>query len=222
MTMLVRISAGLARSWVAVYTRGLPAPVRRERRDEITSDLWEQQRAAEEKGAGRASIAVYVLLRIVLGIPSDIAWRIETGAIVSSGKERGMRVQSWMSWQSYGGSGRGEKIFLACTGMLLIYQAAIVFISGSFGAGLWRGGADDPGNGWYYTLPISLMGVVLIWAGLRQRIRAPFRAGVYIALGVLPSILMFWMMLPPLVALGVAIYAVLHGRSEQRRLDAKA
>jgi hypothetical protein len=31
---------------------------------------------------------------------------------------------------------------------------------------------------------------------------------------------MFWMMLPPIVALGVAIYALLHGRSEQQRTDA--
>jgi len=68
-------SAALVRRWVALYTRGLPADVRRDRRDEIEDDLWSQ--LSDKENAERAAATRRdVLARLVLGIPDDITWRI--------------------------------------------------------------------------------------------------------------------------------------------------
>ncbi len=37
-----RMAAWLARKWVNLYTIGLPIDVKKFRREEIASDLWEQ------------------------------------------------------------------------------------------------------------------------------------------------------------------------------------
>jgi hypothetical protein len=216
MTKPLPFSARLVHAWVWLYTRGLATELRRARHDEIDSDLWEH--VHETKGAGRVGVNLQVLARLLLGLAADVAWRLETGATRRAGKERGMSA-SFLSTRMTGG-GRAEKVFLACAGLLVVYQAAIALISAGFGVGLWRGGPDDPGNGWFLTLPISAAGVVLILAGLKARAAAPFRGGVLVTLGVLPSIGMFWMMIPPVIALGVAIYAVLDGGSRQKRIDA--
>jgi hypothetical protein len=61
--------AALVRRWVALYTRGLSAEVRDARREEIDADLWSQ--AQDSAGEGG------VLARLVLGMPADLAWRLE-------------------------------------------------------------------------------------------------------------------------------------------------
>jgi hypothetical protein len=216
----VTIAGAFVRAWVAIYTRGLPEPVRSERIAEIASDLWDHQQGATVGNAARAGTALQVFLRLVLGAPSDMAWHVETRAAVRSRKERGMKAPSW-NQHAFWNAGQAEKVFLACVGLLVIYQAAAVAIGLGFALGLWGGSEEGPGSGWFVTIPPSAAGLVFIWAGLRARIAAPLKSGVLIALGVLPSILMFWMMLPPVVALGVAIYAILHGRSEHRRLGTR-
>jgi len=70
-------------AWTWFYTRGLNEAVRDARRDEIASDLFEQ-RAAE--GDGRA-VAASMALRWALGVPADLAWRIEeSGARTAPGR----------------------------------------------------------------------------------------------------------------------------------------
>ena len=212
-----QITAALVRGWALIYTRGLALEVRQERLDEIDSDLWEQTHAASAERSEPEGAAVEMTLRLILGLPADVAWRMEAGASRAR-KERDMNA-SFLS-RRVTNAGRADKIFLACVGLLAFYQAAVVLAGVGFGLGLWGGGESDAGQGWYLTLPTSATGLLLIWWGLRMRTDAPFKGGVVIALGVLPSILMFWMMLPPVVALGVALYAVVHGRSEQQRMDA--
>jgi hypothetical protein len=70
-------SAGLVRRWVAVYTRGLPADVRQDRRDEIADDLWCQRIEAGESGRGDGPVSGEILARLLLGIPADVGWRLE-------------------------------------------------------------------------------------------------------------------------------------------------
>jgi hypothetical protein len=218
MTKSQEVAAAFVRGWTRIYTWGLAAEVRQERLDEITSDLWEQSNASTEIGNRPASSAVEMTFRLVLGFPADVAWRMEAGTGSRARRERGMNA-SFLGMRVANG-GRWDKAFLACVGLLALYQAAVVFAGVGFVLGFWGGGEEDAGQGWYLTLPPSAVGILLIWAGLRTRTNAPFKGGVLIALGVLPSILMFWMMLPPVVALGVVIYALVHGRGEQQRIDA--
>lgn len=91
------IPYNLVRAWTALYTRGLPASAKSERIGEIDSDLWEQRRHALEGDDKRVDTALNVLLRLVLGVPFDIAWRLETGAAIRSGRDSKMKAQSWTS-----------------------------------------------------------------------------------------------------------------------------
>jgi hypothetical protein len=56
--------------WTDRYTRGLPTEIRDRRRDEITSDVFEQLHAAPN-----APNAASMTWRTMRGIPSDVAWR---------------------------------------------------------------------------------------------------------------------------------------------------
>lgn len=59
--------------WVGLYTLALPRSVAVERRDEVLSDVWEEQ------AAGRQSLGV--LARAVAGVPADLAWRTRKGLV---------------------------------------------------------------------------------------------------------------------------------------------
>jgi len=86
LSTLLALSVGFARSWVAVYTLGLPAEARGSRRAEIDCDLWEQQWLASRRGDPVFGTAIEVLTRMLLGVISDITWRLETGASSTKGK----------------------------------------------------------------------------------------------------------------------------------------
>ena len=47
MSAALALAVGMTRSWVTLYTSGLPRELRDARRAEIDSDLWEHQRTAE-------------------------------------------------------------------------------------------------------------------------------------------------------------------------------
>lgn len=80
MRSLLAFAIAFARAWTATYTRGLPADVRAERREEIDCDLWHHQRLAELQREPVTGTAVEILVRVVLGIPSDLLWRVEAGS----------------------------------------------------------------------------------------------------------------------------------------------
>jgi hypothetical protein len=61
----------LVRAWTAIYTFGLPASERTARRREIESDLWESSHGGENASAS------CTLIRLILGMPDDLGWRVE-------------------------------------------------------------------------------------------------------------------------------------------------
>jgi hypothetical protein len=75
--------AALVRGWVDLYTRGLPAAVRAARRDEVDDDLWCQHEEAALLGRSVRSLGREILLRLVLGMPSDLSWRVSHGGRAS-------------------------------------------------------------------------------------------------------------------------------------------
>lgn len=68
--------AALVRGWVELYTRGMPAELRSARRDEVDDDLWCQHEEAELIGRSPRSLDAELLLRLVLGMPADVSWRL--------------------------------------------------------------------------------------------------------------------------------------------------
>jgi hypothetical protein len=73
MSPLSELVVVLCRLWTAFYTYGLPAELRADRRAEIDSDLWEFQADAGNSG----HVAASVFVRLLLGAPNDLLWRME-------------------------------------------------------------------------------------------------------------------------------------------------
>jgi hypothetical protein len=65
----------IVRRWVGVYTGGLPKEVRDARRAEIECDLWSHAEDAYERGRGPWALELEMAVRLVLGMPADVAWR---------------------------------------------------------------------------------------------------------------------------------------------------
>jgi hypothetical protein len=65
----------LVRTWVRMYTVGLEASNRSDRRDEIESDLWEHRNYAASEGKGSAVTSLSIFGRWLAGIPADLSWR---------------------------------------------------------------------------------------------------------------------------------------------------
>ena len=68
--------AGLVRRWVTLYTVGLPPDLRDARRAEIDDDLWSQQEEAGALARTARSLGAELFLRLLLGMPADISWRV--------------------------------------------------------------------------------------------------------------------------------------------------
>ena len=78
MNGLLRAVAAVSRAWTGVYTLGLSATLRQERRTELESDLWEQLTLAAAEEQAPVRTACEVLVRVVRGMPADVLWRLQT------------------------------------------------------------------------------------------------------------------------------------------------
>jgi hypothetical protein len=72
---LVRAAVALTRLWARIYTTGMPAEAGEDRRADIESDVWEFLH--DEDRDRSLTPALVVLGRLLLGVPDDLAWRIE-------------------------------------------------------------------------------------------------------------------------------------------------
>jgi cell division protein FtsW len=72
------IVTALVRFWVWLHTLGLRPEIRERIRDEVASDLWEQENEARSEGTRYSpdAIALHILLRLILGMPGDAFWRL--------------------------------------------------------------------------------------------------------------------------------------------------
>ena len=78
---LTVLAVAFVRTWTWIYTRGMPAFVRDGRRQEIESDLWEQQH--DLAGETDARVAIQITLRLLAGFLDDLQWHVEHRALSS-------------------------------------------------------------------------------------------------------------------------------------------
>lgn len=75
--LVVRFAAALARMWTRCYRYKVPPALRKARRAEIDSDLWEFEDDARQHGDSAVIIAAHILARLSLGLVDDLSWRFE-------------------------------------------------------------------------------------------------------------------------------------------------
>jgi Protein of unknown function (DUF3738) len=81
-SLLMRLSVSCVRRWTRLYTCGMPPVFRETRRAEIESDLWEFQSDAGEDP--RLGSALQMLLRLLIGIPDDLGWRVDQAVLADT------------------------------------------------------------------------------------------------------------------------------------------
>ena len=77
MSTAVQLAAGVARTWVRLYTSRMPPELRVGRRAEVDSDLWDHHNDALEDGISPWRTALDMLLRTCLGVLDDLSWCME-------------------------------------------------------------------------------------------------------------------------------------------------
>jgi hypothetical protein len=90
MSLWLRLAIACVRGWTWLYTSGLAPAVRSCRRAEIDSDLWES--CVDRRPGAERDDALHVLMRLVLGIPDDVRWRVEQAMTFGAVGPRGLRM----------------------------------------------------------------------------------------------------------------------------------
>jgi hypothetical protein len=160
------VAARLSRSWVQLYTRGLPAEARERRIGEIESDLWEH---LHDPGAHDPEAAERELLgRTLRGIHADVWWRYRTLLDQRGARHRShdMTTATTRNW------------WVPVTTVLAI----VVTTMGLFGLAV-----GDTGSGGTGALLVAaglpLLGGALTLGGLALRHRAPVRGSWMVIAG---------------------------------------
>ena len=181
--------AALVTWWVARYTRRLPVEAAERRQAELASDLWEQRTYGRMVGASTAAVALSILRRMTAGMPADLRWR-QRQLAATRGRPLGARGQPVLRT-------------LARTWWLML--AALVTFEVAFGMAIpIEEGAnlDTVGGG----ALIATAGLLML-GGIALRRRSRVAGDSMIAVGALPTVPYFWMILPPLAGLTVIVAA---------------
>jgi hypothetical protein len=79
--------AALVARWVRFYTRDLPPPIARRRRDELDADVHDHIAHGRAHGTSDRRIALSIAARMVRGLAADASWRGRTIAKTTSRKD---------------------------------------------------------------------------------------------------------------------------------------
>jgi hypothetical protein len=102
--------------WVAVYTLGLPAPMRARRREELSGFLADERADAVRRGEV-GTLRRRRLIRWFLGIPDDLLWRLTDARAVARAYPR----PAWVPLTRWSG------FLLVCVGLGAV--AAFVLVA---------------------------------------------------------------------------------------------
>ena len=74
--LAVKLAINAVHTWSRIYTVGLAEPIGNSRMLEVDSDLWEHAADAMRNGASRRGLAAHMFVRLILGAPADLSWRL--------------------------------------------------------------------------------------------------------------------------------------------------
>jgi hypothetical protein len=193
---LLSLAIAPTRAWTALYTRGLPAEVRGERREEIDCDLWEHQRQADLQREPATNTAAAILLRLIMGIPADMTWRLEAGANARSGKGTQMND----SWTMRG---------LLALALAVAAFPAVIGVLVAIGA---NGEIDGTSERLFWGISQTIIGTAII-SGLVISARRPSLGIGLVAAGTIAiSALWYWFAMIT-VPIGLVLLAIAYFRA---------
>jgi len=188
---------GMTRSWVAVYTSGLAPELRDARRAEIDSDLWEHQRTARLQDQPPGETALQLLTRLLLGILSDVTWRLETGHSVSG--ERSIRMNEALYMRG-----------LVAVGVALALLVVIVGVGSIFNAF-----EDGDNSGWVWGGSLSALSGVAVMVGLLISRPNPLLGIGLVAAGAITIAVLWHWLLVITIPIGIALVTIAFFRARQ-------
>lgn len=190
------LAVGLVRTWVSLYTLGLPQQLRDARRLEIDCDLWEQRQLAGYTREPPLGTATEIVVRAAFGVLSDITWRVEAG--LSARRNRSMNMNESLATRG---------LFLAAVGLAITPAFFGFYMIG--GGGEWNSAAE--------RIIVGLLTVSTAAAMLSGLLLSAGRPTLGIALvavgGVGISVMWFWMaFLTGPIAIGLITIAYFRAR----------
>jgi len=198
MNAAMALAVGMTRSWVAVYTSGLPRELRDGRRAEIDSDLWEHRQIAELTEEPQGETALQLLARLVLGVPSDLMWRLESGHSVRN--ERSISMNESGAMRSLVAVGVVVALFLVVTGIGAVVDS---LVQGDLASGQAGFGA------------ISVLAGAAVGSGLLTSRRNPLLGIGLVAAGAITVAAAWYWMLVITIPVGIAMVAIAFFRARQ-------
>jgi hypothetical protein len=75
--VILQAAVACTRGWTRFYTGGLSADAQGARCQQIESDLWDSIDDARARGLSDRTAAAEIVMRLLLGMPDDLAWRGE-------------------------------------------------------------------------------------------------------------------------------------------------
>ena len=197
MSAVLDVAVGMTRSWVAVYTSGLAPELRDARRAEIDSDLWEHQRTARLQDQPPGETALQLLTRLLLGILSDVTWRLETGHSVSG--ERSIRMNEALYMRG-----------LVAVGVALALLVVIVGVGSIFNAF-----EDGDNSGWVWGGSLSALSGVAVMVGLLISRPNPLLGIGLVAAGAITIAVLWHWLLVITIPIGIALVTIAFFRARQ-------
>jgi len=203
MSTLLALIVGCARTWVGVYTLGLAAAVKEARRREIDSDLWEQQWLASRRGESLHGTAAEIAARAVLGMLSDITWRVQAG--LSTRPERRIKVNESPTMRA-----------LVLVGLAV---AAFPIVIG-FLVAVGLNGETDSTERTIFG-PVQIVVGSAIVSGLLMSARRPVLGISLVAVGAITMWALWYWMLVITIPIGIALIAIAYfrGRTASRGIQ---
>ena len=90
-----RFAVAAVRAWARLYTALVPASVRLDRQDELTSDLHDHLADLRARRVRRLPASVEIGRRLIVGMPAELAWALTTMEENTMTHMRTLAVTGW-------------------------------------------------------------------------------------------------------------------------------
>ena len=195
MTAAIALAVGMTRSWVALYTLGLPRELRDGRRAEIDCDLWEQRELAGYTREPPLGTAAEIAARAVLGMLSDITWRAQAG--LSARPDRSLKMNEPAYMRGLVAAGVVVALLLVVSGIGAVVDALV---------------QADLDSGQAVFGAVSVLAGVAVAGGLLTSRRNPWLGIGLVAAGAITVAAAWYWMLVITIPIGIALVAIAYFR----------